>query len=398
MADAVKAGLVGLGIIGTGVVKALQANGDLIDERLGFPLRLTRIADIDLETDRGVPLDDYTLDGDWKTLVDDASIDVVIELVGGTGVALEIVRAALAAGKRVVTANKALLAHHGPELYASAAEHGTEIAFEASVGGTIPVLRALREGLCADRVDSLLGVVNGTCNYILTEMEARGEAYAACLKRAQDLGLAEADPTFDVNGMDSTHKLAILIGLAMGLHVHPEDIATEGIERLAPVDLEYAEQFGLRIKLLAIAKRRGQRIEARVHTTLIPADSVLARVDGAMNAIQVHGALSGPTLYYGAGAGSLPTASAVVADVMELARSLSVGAVGRVPPLGAATLRDAELEPAADVQGEFYVRFTTADRPGVLARLVGAIGQRGISIASIVQPERHQVLRVEREL
>jgi homoserine dehydrogenase len=383
-------GLVGLGTIGTGVVRAFQDHGALIDERLGFPLELRRIADIDLESDRGVVLDAYRLGSDWKELVEDPAVDVVIELVGGTGVALELVRAALAAGRRVVTANKALLAHHGPELYALADENGTEIAFEAAVGGTIPVLRALREGLCADRVDSILGIVNGTCNYILTEMEARGEPYAACLKRAQDLGLAEADPTFDVNGMDSTHKLAILAGLGMGLALHPDDIPTEGIEEISPVDIEYAEQFGLRIKLLAIAKQEGEFLDARVHPTLIPASSVLARVDGAMNAIQLHGELSGPTLYYGAGAGSLPTASAVVADVMELARSRSVRATGRVAPLGVATLRDARPLHAQERRGEFYLRFTVFDRPGVLAAITGALALHEISIASVVQPERHE--------
>lgn len=390
MPDPVGVGLVGLGTIGTGVVRAFQGHGALIDERLGFPLELRRIADIDLDSDRGVALDGYRLGRDWKELVEDPEVHVVVELVGGTGVALELVRAALSAGKRVVTANKALLAHHGPELYEVARENATEIAFEAAVGGTIPVLRALREGLCADRVDSVLGIVNGTCNYILTEMEARGEPYAACLKRAQDLGLAEADPSFDVNGMDSTHKLAILVGLALGRSLHPDDIATEGIEEISPVDIEYAEQFGMRIKLLAIAKASGERVDARVHPTMIPAASVLARVDGAMNAVQVHGELSGPTLYYGAGAGSLPTASAVVADVMELARSRSAGAADRVPPLGVRQLRDARPVPAADRSGEFYLRFTALDRPGVLAAITGALGRHHISIASVVQPDRHE--------
>jgi len=390
MPDSVGVGLVGLGTIGTGVVHAFQRHGPLIDERLGFPLELRRIADIDLERDRGVALDAYRLGTDWKELAEDPGVHVVIELVGGTGVALELVRTVLSAGKRVVTANKALLAHHGPELYALAAENSTEIAFEAAVGGTIPVLRALREGLCADRVDSILGIVNGTCNYILTEMEERGEPYAACLKRAQDLGLAEADPSFDVNGMDSTHKLAILVGLGLGLALHPDDVATEGIEELSPLDIEYAEQFGMRIKLLAIAKSEAGRLDARVHPTMIPASSVLARVDGSMNAVQVCGELSGPTLYYGAGAGSLPTASAVVADVMELARSRAVGAAGRVPPLGVEQLCAARPLRPEDRRGEFYLRFTALDRPGVLAAITGALGHQHVSIASVVQPDRHE--------
>jgi len=300
------------------------------------------------------------------------------------------VRASLEAGKAVVTANKALLAHQGQEIYRTASECGTEIAFEASVGGTIPVLRALREGLCADRLDSVLGIVNGTCNYILTEMERTGEPYAACLKRAQDLGYAEADPTFDVDGTDSLHKLVILAGLAFGAHLEPDDVEAEGIERIQSIDIDFAARFGLRIKLLAIAKLREDRLEARVHPTMLPEGSVLARVDGSMNAVEIHGAASGHTLYYGAGAGSMPTASAVVADVMEVARTRSLGVHGRVPPLGTPQLREFALRRVEDLESEFYLRFTVEDRPGVLARITGALGTRGISIASVVQPERHE--------
>jgi homoserine dehydrogenase len=387
-AGAVGVGLIGLGTIGTGVVRLLQEHGGLIDERLAFPLELRHIADIDLELDRGVPLDGYRLSSDWTEVVKDPEVSVVVELVGGTTIAREMVWEALGAGKGVVTANKALLAHHGPELLARAADCGTDIAFEASVGGTIPVLRALREGLCADRIDALHGIVNGTCNYILSEMESGGESYEANLKRAQDLGYAEADPSFDVNGTDSTHKLAILLGLGFGVAVDPDDIATEGIGRVTSLDIEYAGRFGLRIKLLAIAKQGEGGLEARVHPTMIPESSVLARVDGSLNAVEVHGRMSGPTLYYGAGAGSLPTASAVVADVMELARARSVGAVGRVPPLGTPLLRSAPLRRPEDVEGEYYLRFSVLDRSGVLARLAGALGERGISIASLVQPSR----------
>ena len=390
MAERQRAALVGLGTIGTGVVSVFQEHGSLIDERLGFPLELVGIADIDLERDRGLSLEGYRLTRDWRELVAAADVDIVIELVGGTTVAREIVLAALASGKHVVTANKALLAHHGHEIWAAAREGGAEIAFEASVGGTIPVLRALREGLCADRIDALMGIVNGTCNYILSEMEAHGEPYAACLKRAQDLGLAEADPTFDVNGTDSTHKLAILLGLGLGVQVAPGEIPTEGIERVSALDIEYARQFGLRIKLLALAKLRDGQVEARVHPTMIPVDSVLATVDGSMNAVEVRGRLSGPTLYYGAGAGSLPTASAVVADAMELARGAHQGVRGRVPPLGTWSLRVLPMLREGDLEGEYYLRFTVLDRPGVLAGITGALGAQGISIASLVQPERHE--------
>ncbi len=388
--EALRAGLVGLGTIGTGVVTLFQEHGPLIDERLGFPLELAAIADIELERDRGVPLDAYRLSTDWRELVGDPDLDLIIELVGGITVAREVVLAALAAGKHVVTANKALLARCGEEIYRAALDAGREIAFEASVGGTIPVLRALREGLCADRVDAIAGIVNGTCNYILSEMEAGGEPYEACLKRAQDLGFAEADPTFDVDGTDSKHKLVILLGLGLGVQASPDEIATEGIERISPLDIEYARQFGLRIKLLALAKLRNGEVEARVHPTMIPEGSVLARVEGSMNAVEVRGRMSGSTLYYGAGAGSLPTASAVVADAMELARSRRLGIAGRVPPLGTPVLRRLPLRRASDIECEYYLRFSVPDRPGVLAGITGALGARGISIASLLQPERHE--------
>ena len=386
---ALRVGLVGFGTIGTGLVRAFQSHGALVNERLGFPLELARIADIDLERDRGVPVGAYRLSRDWRELVDDPSIDLVVELVGGTRVAKDVVLAALDAGKHVVTANKALLATHGPEIYALAASKGTEIAFEASVGGTIPVLRALREGLCADRILSLHGIVNGTCNYILTEMEANGEPYEACLKRAQDLGYAEPDPSFDVDGVDSAHKLAILVGLAFGARVAPDAFPIEGIRRIVPADVEFARRIGFRIKLLAVAKCGANGIEARVHPTMIPQAAVLAGVLGSMNAIETRGELSGPTLYYGAGAGPLPTASAVLADLMELARARRLGVNGRVPPLGTPEPRDAALCPPGEQRGEFYVRFDALDSPGVLSKITGALGARGISIASVLQEERH---------
>ncbi len=383
-------GLVGLGTIGTGVVRVLQEHGALIDTRLGFPLRLKRIADIDLERDRGVALDGYALSRDWNEIVADPELDLVVELVGGTGVARDLVLAALAAGKSVVTANKALLALHGAEVYSTAAAHRTDIAFEASVAGTIPVLRALREGLCGDRVCALYGILNGTCNFILTEMEARGEPYDVCLARAQEHGYAEADPIFDVNGMDSAHKLTILLGLGFGVRVLPDGIPTQGIEGISPIDIEFADRFGLRIKLLAIAKERDGGVEARVHPTMISRQSILAGVDGSMNAVEVRGRMAGPTLYYGAGAGALPTASAVVADLMELARARRSGLAGRTPPLGTPELKDRPLLRQEDLEGESYLRFTALDRPGVLSRIAGTLGAQGLSMASVVQLERDE--------
>ena len=383
-------GLVGFGTIGSGVVRIMREHLSAIRERLGFPLRLVHLADLDLESDRGVATEGIRLSNDWTEVVKDPEVDLVIELVGGTTIARTIVSEALQARKGVVTANKALLAHHGPELFELAREQRSDIAFEASVAGTIPVLRALREGLCADRIDALHGIVNGTCNYVLSEMEGGGEPYAACLKRAQDLGFAEVDPTTDVSGLDSTHKLVILLGLGFGVHADPEDIYTEGISRIEEIDIEYAARFELRIKLLAIGKRCDDAIEARVHPTMIPESSVLARVDGSLNAIEVHGEMSGATLYCGAGAGSLPTASAVVADVMELARARRLGVAGRVPPLGTPRLQSVPLRRIEELSGEHYLRFSVLDRPGVLGRLTGALGERGISIASLVQPDQRR--------
>ncbi len=387
---AVRLGLVGLGTVGTGVVRILQEGEARIAERLGFPLELVTIAVRDPSKERSVRLDGYRLTGDWRRVVDDPEIDLVVELVGGTGVARKVVLAALDAGKGVVTANKALLAEHGEEVYALAASKRVEIAFEGSVAGTIPVLRALREGLCADRIDSVLGIVNGTCNFILTEMEERGESYAACLERAKGLGYAEPDPTFDVDGTDSAHKLSILLAMAFGLRVHPGDFAVEGIERIAPIDVEVAQRIGLRIKLLAVAKRGERGVEAHVHPTMIPTSSVLARVDGPMNAVEVQGLHSGSTLYYGAGAGALPTGSAIVGDVMELARTRRLGAPLRVPPLGTPELQARPLARREDLEGEYYLRVGALDSPGVLARVAGALGEAGISIASVLQEERQE--------
>jgi homoserine dehydrogenase len=371
------------------VATLLASHRDEIAARLGAPLVLAHVADIDLGRQRGVDLSGVRQSHDYRALVADPEVDIVIELVGGMGVARDIVLAAIEAGKGVVTANKALLARCGPELYAAAAKRGVEILFEASVAGTIPVLRALREGLCADRIESVHGIVNGTCNFILTEMEEYGETYAACLKRAQDLGFAELDPTFDVDGTDSAHKLCILMGLALGVRLDVSQVSVSGIERIEPVDLEYAQQFGLRIKLLAVGKRGPSGIEARVEPTMILRTSVLAGVSGAMNAVEVRGVASGPTLYCGAGAGALPTASAVVSDVMEMVRSRRAGIGIRVPPLGREALAEPELADAGSIESELYVRFSVADRPGVLAQIMMILAEHGISMASVLQPERH---------
>jgi homoserine dehydrogenase len=385
---AVGVGLVGFGTIGSGVVKVLSRNADVIAQRLGFPLRLVRIADVDTARDRGVDLAGVRFDADAEGLIRDPAVEIVIELIGGTGAARRIVLAAIAAGKHVVTANKALLALHGREVFAAAAERGVDVAFEASVGGGIPILRSLREGLAANRIESLHGIVNGTTNFVLSEMEKSGAPFDAVLERAQELGYAEADPSTDVDGIDAAHKLALLVAMAFGARLEVKDIPTEGIRGITPLDFEAAAEFGYRIKMLAIGREHaGRRIEARVHPTLIPEGSLLAKVDGAMNAIAVQGDAVGRTLFYGAGAGQLPTASAVVGDLMEIAREIRRGSQGRVAPLAFLPdhLEPLPVLPLGELEGRCYLVFQAADRPGVLGHIAGALGEHGISIESVLQ-------------
>jgi homoserine dehydrogenase len=393
-ADTVGIGLLGFGTIGTGVVRVLQRNAAIISGRLGFGLRLVRVADLDTSSDRGVSLAGIHFDADAEGLVDDPAVQIVIELIGGYDAARRLTLRALACGKPVVTANKALLAVHGKEIFGAARRAAVGIAFEASVGGGIPILRSVREGLAANRIESLHGIMNGTTNYVLSEMETSGELFEVVLKRAQELGYAEADPSFDVDGVDAAHKLTLLAGLAFGADVSFKEIPTEGIRGLQPIDFEAASEFGYRIKLLAIAKLRGEegeeRLEARVHPTMVPSDSLLAKVDGPMNAIAVQGDAVGPTLFYGAGAGSLPTASAVVADVMELARELRRQGGARVSPLSTLpeSLRSLAIVPLGELHARCYLRFTALDRPRVLSHIAGSLGDHGISIESVVQKGR----------
>jgi len=385
-------GLIGFGTIGTGVVKVLARNAGVIEKRLGFPLRLVRIADIDTDRDRGVDLTGVRFDDDAEALIADPAVDIVIELVGGYGIAKRFILEAIAAGKHVVTANKALLALHGKEIFSAAEEAGVDVLFEAAVGGGIPILRSLREGLAANHIERVVGILNGTTNYVLTEMERTEEPFEVVLKRAQELGYAEADPTFDVDGIDAAHKLALLTGMAFGAELTYKEIPTEGIRRMTPVDMEMAAELGYRIKLLAIARAHrdeagAERIEARVHPAMVPSDSMLANVDAAMNAIEVEGDAVGPTLYYGAGAGEMPTASAVVADLMEIAREIQRGGAGPVSPLSYRpdALSAKPLVSLGEVHGRSYLRFTAVDRPGVLAHIAGALAEQGVGIETVVQ-------------
>jgi len=393
--DFVGVGLVGFGTIGTGVVKVLERNADVIEQRLGFPLRLVRIADLDTTSDRGVDVSKVRFDDDSAALIADDSVDIVVELVGGYEFARKLILESVEAGKHVVTANKALLALYGKEIFGAAAKQGVEVAFEASVGGGIPILRSLREGLNANRIESVHGIMNGTTNYVLTEMEKTGESLDVVVKRAQDLGYAEADPTFDIEGVDAAHKLTLLAAMAFGAELTYKEIPTEGITGLAPVDFEAAAEFGHRIKLLGIAKAHraadgGERIEVRVHPTMVPAGSLLAAVDGVMNAVAVTGDAVGPTLFYGAGAGELPTASAVVADLIEIAREVRRGSAGRVAPLSylPAELSAKPLFPLGEVSGRYYLRFTAVDHPGVLAHITSVLGENEIGIESVLQKGR----------
>lgn len=390
--EGVGVGLVGFGTIGAGVAKVLIQNADVIEARLGFPLRLTRIADLDLDTDRGIDVSGIRFDADGQGLLADPEVDIVIELVGGYDFARKLCLDAIGNGKHVVTANKALLAVHGDEIFAAARDAKVDVAFEAAVAGGIPVLRAIREGLAANRIVSVYGILNGTTNFVLTEMERTGADFEVVLKQAQELGYAEADPTFDVEGVDAAHKLALLTSMAFGSTLDFKSIPTEGIRGLVPLDFEAADEAGYRIKLLGIAKGRTEAngeevIESRVHPTLIPKDSLLANVDGAMNAVAVRGDAVGPTLYYGAGAGEMPTASAVVGDLMEIAREIHRGSSRRVAPLGMpeASLKTKALRNLGDLVSRYYVRIEAVDRPGVLARIAGALGEHGVGIESLTQ-------------
>ena len=387
-------GLVGFGTIGVGVVKVLQRNADVICGRLGVPLRLVRIADLDLSRDRGVDLGGVHFDADANALIDDPAVDLVVELIGGHDVARRLILRALERGKPVVTANKALLALHGKEVFEAARRGGADIAFEASVGGGIPVLRSLREGLAANHIESVHGIINGTTNFVLTQMEQAGESFDVVLKRAQELGYAELDPSFDIDGIDAAHKITLLASMAFGAELTFKEVSIEGIRAITTLDIESAAEFGYRIKLLGITKRRVdagvERIEVRVHPTMIPAESLLAKVDGAMNAIAVHGDAVGTTLFYGAGAGELPTASAVVADLIELGREVLRGSAGRVAPLSTLpeSLVPKPIVPLGELFGRLYLRFTAKDEPGVLSSITGLLGEHGISIESMIQKGR----------
>jgi homoserine dehydrogenase len=376
--------LLGLGNVGGGVVKLLADNAAAIEARLGAALEIRAIVVRDpAKDDRVVEIDRTRLTTDLDSAVKRDDIDIVCELIGGTSLAKEAVLAAIAAGKHVVTANKALLAEHGAEVFAAADAAGVDVYYEAAVCGGVPIIRVLREGLASDRVESLTGIVNGTSNYILTTMTETRRPFAEILKEAQALGYAEADPTLDISGGDAAHKLAILVGLCFG-RVDVKKIPTEGIDVVDPIDLTYADKFGYTIKPLVIARDHGALVEARVHATLIPHNWLLADVAGAKNAVYVQSYALGPSMYYGAGAGMLPTAMSVVSDMIEIARNMAAKATG-VGRAAKPAIAPRELMPLTDLRTRYYLRFGVADEPGVLGRLMTILGAHHVSIAQVVQ-------------
>lgn len=381
-------GIIGWGTIGSGVIRLLREDAERLSARLGARIDLVRVADLDLERRREVRVPRSQLSRDARSLITDPAIDVVVELMGGLEPARTFVLDAIAAGKAVVTANKALLAHHGREIFAAAEAARTGFGFEASVGGGVPIIRTLREALGSDRHLAVFGIVNGTSNYILSTMAAEGRGFAEVLAAAQAAGLAEADPTYDVDGIDAAHKLALLAQLAFGVALPLDAIGSEGIRQIDAIDMEYAREFGFAIKLLAIARDHGDSIEARVHPAMIPMTDPLANVGGAFNAICLQSAALGRTLYYGQGAGMMPTATAVVADILDVARDRLLDGP-RLPPLGypVAQQRRLKVKALETLSSEYYLRIGVRDVPGVLGAIAGHLGRAGVSIASVVQRE-----------
>ncbi len=384
-----KVGLIGLGSVGQGVVRVLKNNGEEIARRLGRPIVITHAAARDLKKKRDCNLNDITVTSDAMFIARDADVDVVVEVIGGFSPARELLLAAIARGKPVVTANKALLAEDGNRIFAAAREKGVMLAFEAAVGGGIPVIKAIREGLAANQIESVAGIINGTCNYILTQMAEREIDFAKALAEAQKLGYAEADPSFDIEGVDAAHKLTILAAIAFGMPLSFKQVATEGITEIRIQDISLARELGYRIKHLGIAKRTSAGVELRTQPTLIPEERLLAKVDGVLNSVLIRGNAMGQVGLYGRGAGAEPTASAVVADLVDVARLLGAPAQHQVPALAFQPdqLRELKVTPLAEITSSFYLRLRVADTPGVLKGITSILAEFDISIEAILQKE-----------
>jgi len=383
-------GLLGCGTVGTGVAKILIDKKALITSKVGAVLNLKYVADIDLKTDRGIRFDEGVFIADAQRVVDDPEIDIVIEMIGGQGIAKELILKAIHNGKQVVTANKALLADQGHTIFQTAAEKGVDLAFEASVGGCMPIIKTIRESLVGNRIKAMTGILNGTCNYILSQIADAGSTFEEALAEAQTRGYAETDPSLDIEGIDTAHKLAILSSLAYGMDINLKDIYIEGVSNITPLDIEFADQFGYRVKLLAISKNNDETVEARVHPAMIHFDNLLSNVNGTLNAVTISADAVEDVLLYGHGAGMMPTASAVVADVADLARNLLSGTTGRIPLLGyqMENIREIPILPIAEIFTHYYFRFSALDRPGVLSTISGILGKYDISIKVVLQKGR----------
>jgi len=388
----IKVGLLGFGTIGTGVAKTLLQQQSLLQAKTGVTLELAKIADIDISTQRDVNIDASVLTTDAHEILNDPKIQIVVELIGGYEPARSFILQALRNGKHVVTANKALLAVHAKEIFETAIQHHVDVGFEASVGGGIPIIRAIREGLVANNFTEIYGILNGTTNYILTEMTEKGEPFDQVLRQAQELGLAEADPGFDIEGIDAAHKTAILTYLAFGQHIALEQIFIRGISNLQTMDIKFAAELGYKIKLLALIKQNNHAVEARVHPTMLPVDHLLAKVDGSFNAVYVVGDIVDSTMFYGRGAGMMPTASAVVGDIVDIARNIVKGISNKIPLLPAPQEASRYTVQAPDrFRSGYYLRFTVIDRYGVFSKISGILAEHKISIASVIQKEVHPV-------
>ncbi len=389
----IQVGLLGIGTVGSGTFQVLQRNQEEILRRAGRGIEITMVADLDVARARSIVGEGVQVVGDARAVIANPDIDVVVELIGGYGIAKALVMEAIAAGKHVVTANKALLAVHGTEIFAAAAAKGVMVAFEAAVAGGIPIIKSLREGLTANRIQWIAGIINGTTNFILSEMRDKGLDFDVVLKEAQRLGYAEADPTFDIEGVDAAHKATLMSAIAFGIPVQFDKAYVEGITKLGAADIRYAEQLGYRIKLLGITKRVASGIELRVHPSLVPAKRLIANVEGAMNAVVVQGDAVGTTLYYGKGAGSEPTASAVIADLVDIARLQTADPLHRVPYLAFQpdAMSDTPVLPMSEVVTSYYLRLRVADEAGVLAQVTALLAGAGISIDAVLQREADEV-------
>lgn len=385
----IKVGLIGFGTVGQGLARTLVQQKQQISKRTGAEILLYRVADIKVDTAPS-EFSQTLFSKDANDIINDPEVDIVIELIGGIEPAKTFMLKAIAQGKHVVSANKALLSTHGREIFAAASAKGVEVGFEASVGGGIPVIKALKEGLAANEIQTIRGIMNGTANYILSQMTEHGYAFDAVLKDAQEKGFAEADPTYDIEGIDTAHKLAILMTIAYGKHIALDDISIEGISKIHPIDIQFAHEFGYRIKLLAISHNHGDSVEARVHPTMVPEDHMLANINGAFNAIQFQGDIVGDVLLYGQGAGMMPTGSAVAADVIDIARNIVADAVNRVQPLSylPEEIDDPQITPMGQLSCPYYFRITAIDQPGVLAKITAVFSKYNISIKSMFQKNR----------